>query len=259
LTAPVLKALLFDVDGTLAETERDGHRVAFNRAFESSGVPWRWSEADYGELLKVAGGRERLLHDMSRQSAAPAEGAERHALAERLHRLKNEYYTVIARSGALPLREGVAELLADCARAGLKLGITTTTSRGNVVALLAGHLGADWRAGFAAVVCAEEAPAKKPDPQVYRLALETLGLTAAEAVAVEDSPAGLEAAQRAGVPVILTRSYYFPDSPGSGVLAAGATLARAEGWQPSAETDARRIGLDQIRRWHALSLGSAVN
>jgi HAD superfamily hydrolase (TIGR01509 family) len=255
----VLKALLFDVDGTLAETERDGHRVAFNRAFESLGVPWRWSEADYGELLKVAGGRERLLHDMRRQSAAPADGAERHALAARLHRLKNEYYTGIARSGALPLREGVAELLADCARAGLKLGITTTTSRGNVAALLEGHLGAHWRAGFAAVVCAEEAPAKKPDPEVYRLALDTLGLTAREAVAIEDSPAGIEAARRAGVPVILTRSYYFPDSPGRGVLAAGASLASCDGWQPSADARATRISLDQIRRWHAHSFRSAVN
>jgi beta-phosphoglucomutase-like phosphatase (HAD superfamily) len=254
LTAPVLKALLFDVDGTLAETERDGHRVAFNRAFESLGVPWRWSEADYGELLTVAGGRERLLHDMRRQSAAPADGPERHALAERLHRLKNEYYTGIARSGGLPLREGVAELLADCARAGLRLGITTTTSRGNVAALLEGDLGTHWRAGFAAVVCAEEAPAKKPDPEVYRLALDTLGLTAREAVAIEDSPAGIEAAQRAGVPVILTRSYYFPDSLGSGVLAAGASLARADGWQPSADADATRVSLDQIRRWHAQGL-----
>ena len=248
----MLKALLFDVDGTLSETERDGHRVAFNRAFEAAGVAWRWSEAYYGELLKVAGGRERLLHDMSRHSS-PAGDPERRALAERLHRLKNHYYTSIARSGALPLREGVAELLADCARAGVKLAITTTTSRGNVEALLEGHLGRGRRSGFSAMVCAEEAPMKKPDPEVYRLTLDTLGLTAREAVAIEDSPAGIEAAQRAGVPVIVTRSYYFPASASPGALAAGPSLGKTEGWRPSVAAGATRISLDQIRRWHAQS------
>ena len=154
----MIKALLWDVDGTLAETERDGHLVAFNRAFEALGVPWRWSEQHYGELLAVAGGRERLLHDMSRREEAPGDARQREALAESVHRLKNQISAGIVRRGDLPLRAGVAELLSECCRAQLPMGIVTTTSRGNVEALLEWHLGSHWQGQFATVVCADEAP-----------------------------------------------------------------------------------------------------
>ena len=110
----LIKALLWDADGTLAETERDGHLVAFNRAFEALGVPWQWSEPHYGELLAVAGGRERLLYDMSRREEAPSDARQGGALADNLHRLKNQIYAGIVRRGELPLRAGVAELLAEC-------------------------------------------------------------------------------------------------------------------------------------------------
>ena len=184
----MLKAILWDVDGTLAETERDGHLVAFNRAFEALAIPWRWSESRYGELLAVAGGRERLLYDLERQPLAPPDAGQRAALVERVHRLKNEYYAAIVAGGALPLRAGVAQLIADCAAAGVAMGIATTTSAANAAALLAAHLGAGWRSQFAAVVCAEQAPLKKPDPQVYLRALQTLDLTPEEVLAIEDSP-----------------------------------------------------------------------
>src|SRR5450631_3506051 len=112
----MIKAVLWDVDGTLAETERDGHLRAFNQAFEGLGLPWRWSEQSYAELLAVAGGRERLLHDMQHQDRAPADPRDRLALAERVHHLKNELYARIVASGDMPLREGVLELVADCVR-----------------------------------------------------------------------------------------------------------------------------------------------
>ena len=105
-----LQALLWDVDGTLAESERDGHRVAFNLAFEACGVPWRWDEARYGELLRITGGRERLLHDMQTQSDAPTMAAERAALAAAIHQRKNQFYAELVRGGGIPLREGVVEL-----------------------------------------------------------------------------------------------------------------------------------------------------
>ena len=114
----MLRSILWDVDGTLAETERDGHLKAFNQAFEALGLPWRWSERRYGELLAVAGGRERLLHDMQSQSRAPTDPRERLAVAERVHRCKNEFYASIVAGGDLPLREGVRELLEDCERSG---------------------------------------------------------------------------------------------------------------------------------------------
>ena len=156
------------------------------------------------------------------------------ALAERVHRLKNEYYARIVGAGDLPLRAGVRELMRDCERAGMRMGIVTTTSRSNVEALLRTHLGERWESAFAAVVCAEQAPMKKPDPQAYLLALEALRLPAQEAVAMEDAPAGVAAAKAAGVPVIVTRSHYFPATESADALAVGPSLGRIDGWSPAA-------------------------
>src|SRR5258708_30724589 len=242
----MIKSILWDVDGTLAETERDGHLEAFNQAFEALGLPWRWSEQRYGELLAVAGGRERLLHDMQSQRLVPTLPKERQALAERVHRLKNELYARIVAGGELPLREGVRELLDDCERARVRLGIVTTTSRSNVEVLLQTHLGKDWESTFDTVVCAQEAPEKKPHPQAYLLALDTLKLQPHGAVAMEDAQAGIAAAQAAGVPVIVTRSHFFASVESEGVLAAGPSLGRMAGWQPAAGPPPPPLRPDQI-------------
>jgi HAD superfamily hydrolase (TIGR01509 family) len=246
----MIQAVLWDVDGTLAETERDGHRVAFNQAFAAAGVPWRWSEERYGELLAVPGGRERLLHDMQAQPAAPATAHERVSLAAHLHQLKNQHYAAIVSRGELPLRAGVAALLEDCRKVATHLAVVTTTSRCNVAALLARHLGEGWAAQFAAVVCAEDAPRKKPDPLAYQIALQRLGVPAHATVAIEDSPAGVAAAQRAQVPVVLTRSHYFPATDAAPVLASGPSLGAVVGWHPQIELPATRVSLVQLARWH---------
>jgi HAD superfamily hydrolase (TIGR01509 family) len=251
-----LRAVLFDVDGTLAETERDGHRVAFNQAFEALALPWRWDEAAYGELLAVAGGRERLLHDLQRRSDAPVSAAGREALAAQLHRLKTDCYGRIVRQGALHLRPGIVALMADCEAAGVAMGIATTTTGANVDELLTYHLGAAWRARFATVVCAEEAPRKKPDPQVYQLALAALGEPARAVVAIEDSPAGVEAARRAGLGVIVTRSRYFPHGDYPAALSVGPSLGQPQGWQPAAREGTERIDLTQIALWQAAAARS---
>jgi len=249
----MIRAILWDVDGTLAETERDGHLVAFNRAFETLGVAWRWSEARYGELLAVAGGRERLLHDMRSQASAPTDGALQVALAGRIHRLKNQLYAAIVRTGALPLRAGVAELLQDCAEAGMRMAIVTTTSAANVDALLRAHLGAHWRSRFAAVLCAEQAPQKKPDPQVYLRALQALRLQPRQALAIEDAPAGVAAARAAGVDVVAVRSFYFANAEIAAAVAVGPSLGSARGWRPASEAaDTQRITLRQLIQWHRL-------
>jgi HAD superfamily hydrolase (TIGR01509 family) len=246
----MLRAILWDVDGTLAETERDGHLVAFNQAFEALGVPWRWSESRYGELLAVAGGRERLVHDLLSQPQAPTGDAQRAAFVDRIHRLKNELYARIVATGALPLRAGVAELFEECAAAGVRMAIVTTTSSANVAALLAARLGSDWRAKFAAVMCAEQAPRKKPDPQVYVLALQSLRLRPEETLAIEDSPAGVAAARTAQVSVVVARSSYFARVEVAGALAVGASLGSGAGWQPPATAPDQRIGLAQLSAWH---------
>jgi HAD superfamily hydrolase (TIGR01509 family) len=251
----MLKALLWDVDGTLAETERDGHRVAFNRAFATAGVPWCWDEPYYGELLQVSGGRERLLHDMSRRADAPDTQQERAALAAQLHGLKNSFYEEIVRGGELGLRAGVSELFADCREAGVRMAIATTTSGGNVEALLRYHLGSAWRSQFAAVLCAEEAPRKKPDPQVYQLALAQLQLRPQEVVAMEDAPAGVMAAGAVDIRVVVAHSYYFPVPAYGRALASGPSLGSGAGWQPYAAAPARRITLEQIVSWQRRAAG----
>jgi HAD superfamily hydrolase (TIGR01509 family) len=246
----MLQALLWDVDGTLAETERDGHLVAFNQAFSELAVPWRWDDAQYARLLRVAGGRERLLHDMRGREQAPESEPERIALAERIHRRKNQIYAGIVGAGRVPLRPGVLPLFEDCARQGVRMGIATTTTEANVEALMSGHLGSAWRSRFATVVCAEQAPLKKPDPQVYRRALQELALEPEAALAIEDSPAGVQAARAAGVAVIVARSVYFGEATLQGASAVGPSLAQLAGWRPEAGPAASgRIELGQLQRW----------
>ena len=251
-----LKALLWDVDGTLAETERDGHRAAFNRAFEAFGVPWRWDEAHYGELLTITGGRERLLFDMNRRAEAPPL-AERESLAHALHARKNVYYAEIVKAGGIPLRAGVLALMQQCEGQGVRMGITTTTSRSNLDALLQTQLGLRWAERFEVTLCGEDVQRKKPDPEVYLKALAALRAQAREALAIEDAPAGVVAARAAGIAVVVTRSAYFATSPIEGALAIGPGLHDWRGWQPALPArpggagSAAGVGLDDLRAWHA--------
>jgi HAD superfamily hydrolase (TIGR01509 family) len=248
-----IEAVLWDVDGTLAESERDGHRVAFNQAFEACGLSWRWDVERYGELLAVTGGRERLLHDMTSRGDAPALADERAALARKVHQRKNEFYAAIVAAGGIALRPGVRELMDDCRRSGVRMGIATTTSRSNVEALLRSQLGAGWQAQFPVMVCGEDVAAKKPNPEVYEQALERLGIGPLQALAIEDSPGGVAAARAADVPVVVTRSVYFQDVTIDAAIAIGPGLGQRAGWRPEAalEGTADRITLEQLAQWHA--------
>jgi len=251
-SSPRLAALLWDVDGTLAETERDGHRVAFNRAFEDFGLPWRWDDCDYGRLLRVSGGFERLMHDMTNRADAPVSLEERAALARAIHTRKNAYYAELVRSGAIALRHGVMALMRECRERDLTMGIATTTSLANVDALLTVHLGARWREWFAVVVCSEDVQRKKPDPEVYARALAALGLSPHQVLAIEDSPDGTAAASAAGVPVIVARSAYFADAHIDAALAVGPGLHERRGWQPMlrVQNDSRAmVGLEDLEAW----------
>ncbi|MGL6222061.1 MAG: HAD-IA family hydrolase, partial [Steroidobacteraceae bacterium] len=172
-------------------------------------------------------------------------------LARRIHELKNRRYKERVESGALPLRPGVRELFDDCTASGVRMAIVTTTSQGNVDAVVGAHLGRDWRERFATVVGAEDAPAKKPDPLAYQIALERLHLRPAQAVAIEDSPVGLAAAAALGIPVVITRSRYFADDPVPGALAVGPMLGTRVGWSPElrALAEAGRVRLSDIEEW----------
>jgi len=247
-----LKALLWDVDGTLAETERDGHRVAFNLAFAAAGLPWVWSEAHYGALLRITGGRERLLHDMTQRSDAPTLPDERLALVRTLHESKNRHFAALVQGGGLPLRPGVRELMDECGAQGVRMGIVTTTSRVNVQALLQWHLGPHWSDRFAAIVCGEDVSRKKPDPQGYIAALKTLGIGALQAVALEDSPSGVAAARAADVPVVVPLSAYFSQATLEGAVAIGPGLHQRHGWRPALQDTVhgpQAVRLCDIQAW----------
>lgn len=252
----MLQALIWDVDGTLAETEIDGHRLAFNAAFEALGLPWHWSVPRYIELLAVAGGRERLLHDIASRADAPADDAGREALATALHLEKNRRYVQIVAEGRIALRPGVRALIDEAGSAGLRLAVATTTSRGNVAALLSTQLGADWHERFATVVGAEDAPIKKPHPQAYQLGLERLGLSPSQALAIEDSPNGVEAATAAGLPVLVTRSLPFAGADFSTVMAACDDLEQPATASPLLQAPGvARPDLATLRDWHARWVG----
>jgi len=247
-----LRNLIWDLDGTIAETERDGHRVAFNLAFEEFGLPWHWDEAWYGRLLRIPGGRERLLADMPTHREAPPDARMREILARSLHARKNELYARLVEDGAIPLREGVAELMRECRDRGVRMAIATTTSRANVDALLRHHLGADWREWFAALVCGEDVQRKKPDPEAYEHALRLLDDGPLRCVAVEDSPLGVAAARAMDVPVLVTRSAYFAEATIEEAIAIGPGLHERAGWLPergAAPAPSRRVTLDDIEDW----------
>lgn len=216
---PPLRAVLFDVDGTLAETERDGHRVAFNRAFADAGLPWHWDEKLYGELLAVTGGRERIAHYARRYAPDWLATPDAEARIAQLHRSKNAAYEALVRSGAVTLRPGVAELFDAIEAAGLLLGIVTTTSRGNIDALLTSTLGAQSLDRFAVIVAGEDVARKKPDPEAYLLALQRLALPAQACIAVEDSRNGLRAAIAASIPTVVVRSQYAWNEDFTGAVA----------------------------------------
>lgn len=193
---------MFDVDGTLVDSERDGHRVAFNRAFEEAGLSDRWDVELYGDLLEITGGDRRIKAYFERGGMSKDEAAE---LARRLHPRKTEIFTEMARNGDFEPRPGVRELLSDLEDAGVRLAVATTGTGAWVHPLLDQLFGA---ARFEVVVTADEAPERKPDPSAHLLALEGLGLRAPVAPAVEDSLNGLQAAKSAGLACVIVVNHY---------------------------------------------------
>ena len=217
--APPLECLIFDVDGTLAETERDGHRIAFNRAFADAGMDWHWDAAYYGRLLAVTGGKERMLHHWSRLDARAAATPEAAARVAELHRRKTAHYVDLVAQGGITLRAGVVRLLREARAAGLRLAIATTTTADNVDALLRATLGEEGAALFDCIGAGDVVPRKKPDPGIYLWVLARMGLRPEQCLALEDSNNGSQAAQAAGVRTIVTTGAYTHHETFPGALA----------------------------------------
>jgi len=199
-----LKCLLWDVDGTLADTERDGHRVAFNMAFEAAGLERRWDEATYGELLKVTGGKERMRFDIDRGGMADMSDAQ----IAGLHAGKTQMYQQLIADGAIPLRPGVRRLLEEARAAGVIIGVSTTTTPAALDALIEHSLGHEWFDYFAVLAAGDIVPAKKPAPDIYQYAMDELGVSPAETMALEDSGNGWLSAQAAGLKCVVTVNGY---------------------------------------------------
>jgi len=188
-----MQAVIFDVDGTLVDSERDGHRVAFNLAFEEAGMPDRWDVEEYGDLLHVSGGKRRLSAYFDEQGM-PEE--ERDELSGRLHVRKTQIFMEMAKEGEIEARPGVARLVDELEDAGVRLAVATTGSREWVDPLLDRLFGPG---RFDAVVGGDEVPERKPDPSAYRMAVERLGVPGWSAPAIEDSAIGLQSAKAAGL------------------------------------------------------------
>jgi HAD superfamily hydrolase (TIGR01509 family) len=198
-----LSALLFDVDGTLADTE-ETHRQAFNAAFLEFRLPYEWSADQYEVLLNISGGKERLARFFEGLPVSREERDRLLANVAGLHRVKTERYAELVAGGGSPLRPGVRRLVEEALAAGIRVGIASTTTSANVAALLDAELGRNAHKRFAVIACGDVVPAKKPAPDIYHLALSTLGLGPANAVAFEDSANGLAAAKGAGLFTVVT-------------------------------------------------------
>jgi beta-phosphoglucomutase-like phosphatase (HAD superfamily) len=200
-----LEALIFDVDGTLAETE-EVHRSAFNRAFAAFGLDWVWPSDVYRDLLRVTGGKERIRHFV--ETFRPRQGSLALANLAAIHAKKNSFYADLVDRGMARPRPGIARLFAEARRAGLRLAIATTTTPGNVEALLCASFGAASLSWFTIIAAGDCVAAKKPAPDIYHFVLDELRLAAGDCVAFEDSQNGVAAAQAAGIAVVATPSFY---------------------------------------------------
>jgi HAD superfamily hydrolase (TIGR01509 family) len=210
-----MTALIFDCDGVLGDTERDGHLPAFNATFEEFGLPVRWSVEDYARMLTIGGGKERLrtlLDDpeVLRAAGSPQSDEERAEVVATWHRAKTKKFTDLVAAGVIPPRPGVRRLITEALEEGWTVAVASTSAEPSVRAVLAGAVG-DETAAKIPVFAGDVVPRKKPDPAVYLLTLDQLRLSTEGTIVIEDSRNGLLAAVRAGLTTVVTVSDFTKD------------------------------------------------
>lgn len=201
-----IKALIFDQDGVIIDTERDGHRVAFNQTFKEFGYGFQWDVEKYHELLRVAGGKERMRHYLHTEGfGLEVKPEEEDELIKRMHKRKTAIFIELIESGKLPLRPGVKRLMKEAMEEGLTLGICTTSNE-RAARAIAYDILKEIRFDF--VLAGDVVSKKKPDPEIYNLALQKRGLKPEECIVIEDSRNGILAAKAAGMHVAATTNIY---------------------------------------------------
>ncbi len=214
-----LQAVLFDVDGTLADTEQDGHRLAFNAAFKQFDLDWNWDIDLYGELLQITGGKERIRFYLEKYKPTELNRNDLKEWIASLHKTKTKHFESLMEAGSIPLRPGVARLIHELRQEKIKLAIATTTTMENVTALLKSTLGEEAIGWFDVIGAGDIVPQKKPAPDIYHWVLDQLQLTAQQCIAIEDSENGLKSALAAHLPTLITVSGYTRLQDFSGAVA----------------------------------------
>jgi len=254
-----LQAVIFDVDGTLADTERDGHRVAFNSAFREAGLDWEWDVALYGELLAVTGGKERMRAYVEKHRRELRSRSDLVEMIAGLHRAKTRHYVALMEQGGIPPRPGVVRLIRELRETGLRLAIATTTSPENIEVLLRTTLAALPPGTFEVIGAGDIVPAKKPAPDIYRWVLDQLSLAGDAGIAIEDSRNGVLSARGAGLPVVVTQSTYTAGEDFTGAAAVVSELGEPD--RPftvvhGAAHGKRWVDPDLLRAWSSEALCS---